>query len=57
MDQLPDHVVLTIFSKLQAKTLLGLRCICKLWSQIIDGRLNGPYEAEMHVHGGAEDPR
>ncbi|PON97657.1 F-box domain containing protein [Trema orientale] len=35
MDQLPMHVVALIFSKLPTKTLAQLKCVCKLWSQII----------------------
>ncbi|PON75803.1 F-box domain containing protein [Parasponia andersonii] len=44
MDRFSRDIIQLIFSKLPAKNLVKLRCVCKLWSQIIDD----PYLAEMN---------
>ncbi|XP_062080113.1 putative F-box protein At1g12855 [Humulus lupulus] len=56
MDQLSEDIIVNIFSNLQAKIVLELRCICKQWRRIINGSCFGPQLAEKHLKKGIEDP-
>ncbi|POO01665.1 F-box domain containing protein [Trema orientale] len=42
LGRLPTEILTLIFSKLSAKILGRMRCVCKLWSQIVDEGI--PYE-------------
>ena len=52
-DQLPDDIILKILSKLPAKAILRFKCVCKLWSNIVDS----PSLANLHLNEGVEKPR
>ncbi|KAF4348884.1 hypothetical protein F8388_002052 [Cannabis sativa] len=46
MDELPEDVIVIIFSNLDVKTLLSLRFTCRQWHQIINGSCFGRQLAE-----------
>ncbi|KAL5565842.1 hypothetical protein UlMin_029006 [Ulmus minor] len=52
MDQLPNHLVLNIFSRLPIETLFQLKSVCKLWSQIIEN----PHFANLQLEEGIKEP-
>ncbi|KAF4375341.1 hypothetical protein F8388_024043 [Cannabis sativa] len=56
MDQLCEDLIVNIFSNLEVKTILKLRCICKLWRQIIDGSSYGPQLAKKQLKNVVEEP-
>ncbi|XP_060974225.1 F-box protein At5g42460-like [Cannabis sativa] len=46
MDELPEDIIVIIFSNLDVKTLLSLRFTCRQWHQIINGSCFGRQLAE-----------
>ncbi|KAM6554660.1 hypothetical protein CsatB_015422 [Cannabis sativa] len=46
MDELPEDIIVIIFSNLDVKTLLSLRFTCRQWHQIISGSCFGRQLAE-----------